>query len=297
MIPFLGSGASLVGRRPKQWVKSTGGCLPKANELAGHLAAMSGFPGYKPGRAASAPALSAAAQYFATTSAKARLTDELHEIFGGEVEPGPIHCYLAGIETPLLIVTTNWDDLIERAFAASGRAYDLLVHATDAATEPGTGQREQILLWRDGKTKEGPDVIHAQDYYELPAHAVIYKMHGSIGRLSRSHGQYVVTEDDYVDFLARMTRGAAIPHALAETFQTRDFLFLGYSLSDWNLRVVLHLVERERSRMGGRRTSWAIDAYPSALDTKLWSKRDVDIYPMTIDRFVEGMRSAEAADR
>ena len=37
-----------------------------------------------------------------------------------------------------------------------------------------------------------------------------------------------------------MTKNKAIPAIFAEPFQTRHFLFLGYGLNDWNLRVVLY---------------------------------------------------------
>ena len=40
-------------------------------------------------------------------------------------------------------------------------------------------------------------------------------------------------------FLSRMTQGLAVPSLFYEHFSERSFLFLGYSLCDWNTRVVL----------------------------------------------------------
>ena len=63
-------------------------------------------------------------------------------------------------------------------------------------------------------------------------------MHGSISADS-GWDSFVVTEEDYVEFLSRMTDNKAIPSILIDYFQERNFLFLGYSLRDWNLRVLL----------------------------------------------------------
>jgi hypothetical protein len=101
----------------------------------------------------------------------------------------------------------------------------------------------------------------------------------------------VITEDDYIEFLSRMTRKRAIPAIFAEPFQTRHFLFLGYSLGDWNLRVVLNRMERDLRR---RRdiTSWAIQLNPSPLEQRLWQRRGVDVYDMMLEEFVTKLRLA-----
>ena len=53
----------------------------------------------------------------------------LRETFCREFRPGTIHRLLARIEQPLLIVTTNYDDLIERAF--DKRPFHLVVDRGD----------------------------------------------------------------------------------------------------------------------------------------------------------------------
>jgi len=51
------------------------------------------------------------------------LKRELHEIFARDYEIPRMHLFLAGVPAPLLIVTTDYDDLVERAFRkASGRS-------------------------------------------------------------------------------------------------------------------------------------------------------------------------------
>ena len=116
-------------------------------------------------------------------------------------------------------------------------------------------------------------------------------MPGKLNRWSDSRlpgiesDQYVITEDDYIDFLTRMTKKKAVPAIFAEPFQTRHFLFLGYSLSDWNLRVVLNRIEKDLRRRKGIK-SWAIQYKPSRLEQRFWQERGVEVYDMTIEEFV-----------
>jgi hypothetical protein len=285
VIPFLGAGASLApspGGLP--WRKGIGS-LPSGRALAGHLATDASLPKKLGGE------LQLAAQYYTAVSGRRPLRSELREIFGGANGEGfpvrPIHDYLASIDTPLLIVTTNYDDLIERALTNAQREVEVIIHTTDSS------RFGDNILWRRHGSIEPtivpPNQIADVDL-ELGKRTVVYKMHGAV-----SDDQYVITEDDYVDFLARMGRNSAIPMAFTAPFEERHFLFLGYGLRDWNFRAVLGRVERDlRTERGKEVRSWAIDINPAELDRFLWERRGVDVYRMTIDEFVAGMRALDA---
>ena len=87
-----------------------------------------------------------------------------------------------------------------------------------------------------------------------------------------------------------MTRNKAIPSIFAELFQTRPFLFLGYGLYDWNLRVVLNRIEKDLRWPKGIK-SWAIQDKPRPLEQRFWQERGVDVYNMTIEAFVQELKS------
>lgn len=265
VIPFLGSGASL-GAAPEQG-------LPTAHSLALQLAEQTRFPhGQEPN-------LATVAQWYELVAGRRPLHRTLRTVFAPRsVAPMALHRWLAGIQVPLLIVTTNYDDLIEQAFDEAGKPYDLVVHTTD----PAIGDR--VLWWPHGV--EEPQLACPTELdIRLDLTPVIYKMHGGIDRSLASRDQYVVTEDDYIDFLTRLTAHTAVPSIFAEPFQSRHFLFLGYGLRDWNLRVVLHRVQKDLHRAGDL-TSWAIDAQPSALEQRFWQKRGVEVVTMTIADFL-----------
>src|SRR5436309_2347619 len=136
VIPFLGAGASLGGRAAGiTWERGKAACLPNGGELATYLARRTEFP---PDELLD---LAKVAQYYNVVGGREALDDELHDIFNCDYPLTPLHNFLAEVPKPLLIVTTNYDDLIERAFDAKGRPYDVVIHTTD----PSIGDR---LLWR-----------------------------------------------------------------------------------------------------------------------------------------------------
>jgi hypothetical protein len=116
-------------------------------------------------------------------------------------------------------------------------------------------------------------------------------MHGTVDRQVSERDQYVIAEDDYIDFLTRMTKNKAIPSIFTELFPDRHFLFLGYSLRDWNLRVVLNRIQTS-SMDYSEYNSWAIQFQPSPLERRFWEKRDVLLYDMDLKTFIEELMNA-----
>jgi len=127
---------------------------------------------------------------------------------------------------------------------------------------------------------------------DLNSTTVIYKMHGTIDPTGSKWDNFVITEEDYVEFLSRMMNGSAVPSQFCQYFSERSFLFLGYSLRDWNLRVVLNNLGKYLSRHAaghgeeGPPPSWAIQQNPSEVDRRLWEKRNVSIFDVALTDFV-----------
>lgn len=298
VVPFLGAGVNF-GARPSpdsKWSQKDCSFLPSGMELSRFLADMSSFPSEDEDDIGD---LAKVSSYFVETSARRRLRERLHEIFDRDCEPASIHKYLAdlGRSTPLLIVTTNYDDLTERAFNRLGLAYDLVVHPTDRKDVEAS-----VLWWKHGSTE--PEVVPPnQLFIDLKTTTVIYKMHGTVDRALSKWDSYVITEEDYIDFLSRMTGQTAVPAQFMRYFRTRHFLFLGYGLKDWNLRVVLKnlrmvlpTADDGATRMADEESeeelrSWAIQFNPSELETELWNARKVKIYDVDINEFVEKLRA------
>ncbi|HVH57703.1 MAG TPA: SIR2 family protein [Vicinamibacterales bacterium] len=276
VIPFLGSGVSLGSRsREQHWTSPTANFLPNAAELAEYLDRRSGYPSGAPSD------LTRVAQYFDGVAGRGGLDDELHAVFSKAYTPTPIHYHLA--EQPnLLIVTTNYDDLQEQAFREKKRPFHVVTYRTGIPT----------FLFKEHDSAQSREV-HANEM-SLPVGdiPIVYKMHGACDPANNEHDSYVITEDDYVDFLSRMTSQTAIPAVFAEPFRRSHFLFLGYGLRDWNLRVVLHKIWQNWPRR--RYASWAIQHRAERLEREFWSRRLLTIYELTLDHFLERLQQPAA---
>lgn len=273
VIPFIGSAVSSFATAPPS--------PPTTIELARQLVENTDFP------QGETLDLAKVAQYLKAVGGPQPLYDRLHAIFNQEYGASTLHSYLARVSatTPLLIVTTNYDDLIERAFAQV--PHDTVVHICN----PKLGDCVYWRRYRPAPTggwaySEPQKIVPNKLNIDLSANTVIYKMHGTVDRQQPTRDQYVIAEDDYIDFLTRMTKNRAIPAVLAASFPARHFLFLGYGLRDWNLRVVLNRIQKSVNGTSDY-MSWAIQHQPSPLERRFWERRDVVLFDLDLNEFVQ----------
>jgi len=239
VTPLLGAGASLFGRRKAApWDGA-----PSAGELASRLAKEFG--------AEEEELIRVAQRIYALKGGTGQLYRELHDIFDCDFPLTELHRFIAGVPKrleahdvgkPLLIVTTNYDDLIERALARAEVDYDLLVYMADGPDEgrfchrtPGGGL--SAITDPLSCTTVDPD-----------ERTVVLKLHGSVSRGDDKHDSYVITEDHYIEYLTRTDLTARLPPAVVNRLLDCHLLFLGYSLRDWNLRAILYWLYRRRLR-------------------------------------------------
>jgi len=207
------------------------------------------------------------------------LRRRLRRIFiGSSCQPNDLHRFLAAVASNLVIVSTNYDTLLEQAFLEIGKPYDLVVHPAD------NQEYANSVLWWPHEAKEPTKLKPNQlDIEDLGKSNLIYKIHGSANKDADRWDSFVITEEDYVKFLSRMNN--AVPSAFRQHFSTRAFLFLGYALKDWNMRVLMKEVSVSEI------TSWAILYQPTAFERKLWERRKVDIFDLRLEDFVATIRS------
>jgi hypothetical protein len=121
----------------------------------------------------------------------------------------------------------------------------------------------------------------------LEQRAVILKLHGQVDRtLEREHESFVVTEDDYIGYLARTEIVSAVPVALAARLRRSHFLFLGYDPRDWSSRVILDRLWGERP-LAYR--CWAVTSELDPIEEEFWRYRDVDVVRAPFDEYVAAL--------
>jgi hypothetical protein len=267
--------------------------LPSGAELAGHLAARGRYPVQEE------LDLLRVSQYVDAARGEDELYLYLREVFDSEYSPTSLHRLLARAARvlgeaglpQLLVVTTNYDDLVERALAEESLEFDVVWYE---AKQNAEARGRFVHRAPGGK----PAVIARPNKYtglpiklERPA---ILKLHGCLDRESAGDDSYVITEDSYIDYLSGGDVGALIPIALQQQMTSNSLLFLGYSLSDWNLRVILNRI------WGARKLnvkSWAVQREPadpneSEIEQALWEKREnVELVYCELSEYVKELEA------
>jgi hypothetical protein len=141
------------------------------------------------------------------------------ELTKPNIIPSPALHMLAALPFRL-IITTNYDHLFERALRA-------------VEVSPGK-TKDPIISIYDPNASGAPEDVPLDP---LPERPVLLKLHGDIDK----PGSIVITEEDYITFIYRM--GNLHLHPIHEKIRARmmewPLLFIGYSLRDLNLRLLL----------------------------------------------------------
>jgi hypothetical protein len=304
VTPFLGAGVNLCDRDPKDpW--EVGKQLPSGVDLAGHLVTHSAYPGTDRD-------LLRVSQYFAACLGEADLYERLRALFNTKYPPSSVHRFLATLPARIrelresqerkvpyqLILTTNYDLALETAFDDEGEEYDVVwyeaKHSEDVPRgkfwhrPPGEGVEPQLIM--DPSDHKG---------LSLEERTIILKLHGAVDPDEESRDSFVITEDDYIAYLTGGDISAAIPVKLKARMEQTHFLFLGYSMSDWNLRVILNRIWGAR-KLG--RTSWAVQLRPeddarAHIEEQLWQKRGEKVVPLyaPLKGYIEELEEALSA--
>jgi SIR2-like domain len=286
VVPFLGAGVNLADR-PGGVSWRSGVDLPSGGELAETLAVKYGYPRSEP-----RGDLMRVSQFVESMVGETAIYDELRHVFTGTYEPTVVHKVLArvpsileekGVEHPnLLVVTTNYDDAQEKAFDEAGVEYDVLWYMARG------DHRRQFIHQAPG---QDPTAVNdpARSPLSLERRSVVLKIHGATYRADVEFDSYVVTEDHYIEYMSGTDLAAAVPVKLMDTMVEAHFLFLGYRLGDWNLRVFLHALWAARSKTA---TSWSVNREHRELDRLFWSKRSVEMVEAPLSDYMGSLEEA-----
>lgn len=212
-----------------------------------------------------------------------------------ECEPSNVHKFLAGFPKVLeevgrprahqLILTTNYDTALERAFQDARQPFDLAIYTASS--------RGFVHVPWDG---DAQPITEPNRYFAFPigddlelSRTVIVKIHGAItGDEPRYPGQtdYVITDDNYIDYLSGSSVEEIVPFQILQKLRSSHCLFLGYEVGHWSLRVFLkrvwgpHIAAR----------SWAVEEDPSVFERELWDESGVKVVAEPLDYFVTALR-------
>ncbi|HYB85459.1 MAG TPA: SIR2 family protein, partial [Streptosporangiaceae bacterium] len=196
---------------------------------------------------------------------------------------------------PHFIVTTNYDTTVERAFKLAGAPLCVI---TQNMRDPEDG-RSRVTLRLPGGQVGHEDAVSFQwsdDTQFPPGCTFLFKMHGSVHPAdSELSDDLIITEDDYIDLM--LNSGGAMsamfpPVSLVAAFRKRRFLFLGYSMHDWNFRFLRLLMLRNVLSGRDQLRHWAIQKSPDPLEVALWQQRNVMPFEASLEDFCDGLKTA-----
>jgi len=189
------------------------------------------------------------------------LENEIKGLLQKRCTPRPIHTVLAQLCQIRVVITSNYDTLLESELGNYNRTLTRHVYNP---TNPRTGHFQGTIFFGEREV-------------------ILHKMHGSID----DPGSMVITESDYIQYLTHLhdiDRG--MPEYFRKTIIPQfTLLFLGYSLQDWNFKVLWEGVLETHTSLNLRRDAYAIMRQSSHQQARYWTRRNIDILDMDLTDF------------
>jgi hypothetical protein len=220
--PFLGAGASA-------------GTLPLGRDIAERWAKEYKYP------FEDSHDLARVAQYVAVMRddilPKDKLCGDLKKVSSPSSSDGDgdhPHAALAALPLPIYM-TTNYDDFMYQALKQAGKRPE-----------------RELCRWNNHPRLEAETRVLDGHFIPTPAEPVVFHLHGHLDVVE----SLVLTEDDYLDFVVAASQDPRmlLPHEIHLAIASTSLIFVGYSLADWDFRV-LHRGILARVARGQRRLS------------------------------------------
>ena len=241
-ILFLGAGVHWPPPKDSDWVypKKHRPCMAKdlANELAEVCLYKKKFPKEL------CPDLQRVSLCFEESLGRNELVNSLIKYLKVEKKPSPAIMMLASLPFKIY-VTTNYDLLLDDALTKCDKEPHRIVY------NPNPNMRTSDLI-------QDPTI-------QQP---LLFKMHGDLGKRE----SIVITDEDYITFVQRMSDKDTlhpVPQTVRYRMQMWPILFVGYSLRDYNLRLIFRTLRWHVDQANFPR-AYAIDKSPDPLILQLW---------------------------
>jgi SIR2-like domain len=213
IVFFLGSGINMLDRPENEnWKFGETNYFPNSEELITYLSTSFNI-------AEKYSDLIRVSQYASIIAGRGRLIDKLCDIFipkeNNSYQPYPnrLHKFFAQMPSTLrkfskkedgdhnqLMVTPNYDDLLEQSFRNENEPYDLITYNTHGENIAGKFIHKPYQgndsIIKDPNTYDNLP-IDIEDEEAVLRRTIILKIHGAINRIRRRESSFVITEDDY----------------------------------------------------------------------------------------------------
>lgn len=226
MVLFLGSGVA--------------GNHAQESALAAQLAKQANYTPPSP------PSLSAVAEYYRMKLdlGVARLLQDLQAILPQDAQQVGLYQQLAAVSARLILVSAAYDDLLEQAFMAESKPF---VSLTSIIQQGQASVGQVVVSFSDDNVQAGIYPKEAISGLDLGRYSVIYKIKGNC-RVTQKQtvrtDTLALSENDYFNFARHADK--LMPDYLANEFNDKGFLFVGYHPRHWEDRLLASVVLKRR---------------------------------------------------
>lgn len=235
----------------------------------------------------------------------------LYEIFEAieNQHPNPVHKFFAKLPHEMLskgypkrrkklpyqlIVTTNYDDLLERAFDDAQQPYDVIYYVADGNDrgkykhKPYKSPIAQIIEYSNtyGDNTYNYDKLPLREHLDNSSEPrpIILKLYGTW------ENNFVVAEEHLSYLVSSPIKN--LPASLLRILQDNSILFLGYSPNDSDLQLIVNRFWKNNKLPG---KSWLVhQSQPGNLEQKIWEEqRDVELLSIdcSLEDFVTSLKA------
>jgi hypothetical protein len=178
--------------------------------------------------------------------ASGRYVDELSKIkLPNFDDPNEPYNILAKLPLPIYI-TTNYDDMMEQALIKNKRDV-----------------KRDLCKWVKGLEDTSP--LAEQGFQPNVANPSVFHLYG----YTQTQQSMVMSEDDYFQFLINVSKDPElIPKRIQQAITGTSLMLLGYSLEDWDFRILFHFLAGYLKNSTSR-THVAVQLSPTATDNDL----------------------------
>lgn len=185
-------------------------------------------------------------QYLDEEYASSKYTEELNKISAPNLDdPREPYRILASLPLPIY-VTTNYDDFMEQALTKQKRDV-----------------KRDLCRWL--KLLEEPSPLVDQAFQPNVPNPCVFHLYG----YTQSTQSMALSEDDYFQFLINVSSDPElIPKRVQQAITGTSLILLGYSLEDWDFRVLFHFLAGYLKKSTSK-THVAVQLSPASTDDDL----------------------------
>jgi hypothetical protein len=227
----------------------------------------------------------AVAQYIADRHGRENLYAEIRKLFARtSLTPRDTHELFAawrefkthtGRPVPFpMVITTNYDDVLERRLTDAGLPYHLLSYQADG---PQRG-----LFYHRSEDNGLRIIEQPRNIRNFSDAFVVVKLNGGFDRQRRIPESYATTRLDYWDLAARIP--GVLPAAIQQKLSANPLLFLGHGLAAPDIESLVRFAHKDHP--GPR--SWAVVLKKDGIE--YWRQCGVEILDKSVNLYVKQLR-------